>query len=265
MPKKSDDQKLTCGPKADLIKRLLDDPYNVRITRDELEDLGECLRRGITGLTDAQLKHLAEIRYWNARQQRREAEEAALAVPGAEPPPPWIRRLLEGYADAKLDPFDMRRLHGYLEQEIPGLTANQRLHLWRIFRFNENLRLRRNEAEAETDEVFAKLCGSGNRPDDGTTGRAEEGDLAASLDPLNATIETIPHSPIAHNLIRFLDSRKQKSATEREAAKHVYKSQSKDVLRRVRQLADRTSASLSCQGAPLHIVRDEGRIKLIGY
>jgi hypothetical protein len=163
MPKKSDDQKPTRSPMADLIKRLLDAPYNERITRDELEVLREHLKCEIPGLSTEQLKHLGEIRYWNARQNRIEAEQAALAVPEAEPPPPWICQLLAGYVDAKLDPFDMRRLHGYLEQEVPGLTTDQRLHLSRLYRFNENLRLRRIEKEVETNEVFARLSMSANR------------------------------------------------------------------------------------------------------
>jgi hypothetical protein len=167
----------------DLIKRLLNAAYDERITRDELEVLREHLKHEIPGLSTEQLAHLSEIRYRNALQNRIEAEQAALAVPGAEPPPPWIRHLLEGHADTKLDSWVLRNLAEYLEQEIPGLTRNQRLHLSKLVIINEDIQLRRAAEEADTNEVFARLAMSTNRPGEQKPNAAEDQPLPVNKTP----------------------------------------------------------------------------------
>jgi hypothetical protein len=50
---------------SDFLIRLLRNPGDVRISRDELELLTECLCQGIPGATDAQIWHLETIRLYN--------------------------------------------------------------------------------------------------------------------------------------------------------------------------------------------------------
>jgi hypothetical protein len=96
-----------------------------------------------------------------------------------------------------------------------------------------------------------------------STGRSGDGREDES-DPLEVTLEAIERSPQKCKLLKFLAGREKKSAPEREVAKHIYKSSSLRSLRRLRQLVDRTAQALAERDAPLKLVRDEGRIKIIG-
>jgi hypothetical protein len=79
---------------------------------------------------------------------------------------------------------------------------------------------------------------------------------ADAADPLTATLELIPRSTHAQNLIKFLHGKASRTAKISEICMQIYKNLDKESLAKTRLLIKRTRVKLDRDNAPLRIVVD---------
>jgi hypothetical protein len=75
-------------------------------------------------------------------------------------------------------------------------------------------------------------------------------------DPLTETLDLIPKSTLAPNLVSFLHGQPARTAKLRSVCKHIYKAIDKGSLAKARRLIDRTAVIFQVRNAPLRLDRN---------
>ena len=223
-------------------------------------------------------KNFGEIDLMPLADAMRVISENAPAPPRAnETAPIWAERLYGGrvaFYPEKCIAYPVRS-DGNTDETLYFDPSDQRVILWgrhwvltaknnvpgppilvdgpcRIVSFEEAREALRRAGKAIPKELDVS---SPPRPEDEKPAAAPASGTAPA-DPLSETLDLIPRSTHAINLIKFVAAKSGRTATLKDICKHIYKSTAKPNLAKTRLLIRRTGISLDRKNAPLRIFSD---------